>query len=38
LEEIEKLYVELTSSLLAASTSAFKSTGKNKASKFNIPG
>jgi len=37
LEEIEKVYAELTSSLLAASASGFKTTGKKKASKFNIP-
>jgi len=36
LEEIQHLYAELTSSLLAA-TSAFKTTGKKKAGKFNIP-
>jgi len=38
LEQIENLYAELTSSLLAATYSAFKTTGKKKAGKFNIPG
>jgi len=32
------IYVELTSSLLAATCSAFKTTGKKKSGKFNIPG
>jgi len=38
LEEIENLYAELTSSLLAASSSAFKTEGKKNTGKFNIPG
>ena len=38
LEEIEKLYTELTSALLAATFSAFKTTGKKNAGKFNVPG
>jgi len=37
LEEIEKLYAELTSSLLAAFSFVFQTTGKKKARKFNIP-
>ena len=37
LEEIEKFYAELTSSLLAATSSAFKTTGKRNAGKFNNP-
>jgi len=38
LEQIENLYAELTSSLLAATSSAFETAGKKKAGKFNIPG
>jgi len=38
LEEIENLYAELTCSLLAATSSPFKTTGKKKAGKFNNPG
>jgi len=38
LEEIENLYAELTSSLLATTSSAFKTAGKKNAGKFNIPG
>jgi len=38
LEDIEKLHAELTSSLLAASSSVFQTAGKKKAGKFNIPG
>jgi len=36
LEEIENLNAKPTSSLLSATSSAFKSTGKKKAGKFNI--
>jgi len=32
------LYAELTSSLLAATSSALKTTGEKKAGIFNIPG
>jgi len=32
------LYAELTSALLAAASSAFKTTGKKNEGKFNIPG
>jgi len=32
------LYAELTSALLAAVSSAFKTTGKKNAGKFSIPG
>jgi len=38
LEEIESLYAELTSALLAAASSAIKTTGKKNESKFDIPG
>ena len=38
LEEIENLYAELTSALLAAASSAIKITGKKNESKFSIPG
>ena len=38
LEEIENLYAELTSALLAAASSAIKTTGKKNESKFSIPG
>jgi len=38
LEEIENLYAELTSALLAAASSAIKTTGKKNEGKFNIPG
>ena len=38
LEEIESLYAELTSALLAAASSAIKTTGKKNEGKFNIPG
>jgi len=38
LEEIENLYAELTSALLAAASSAFEKTGEKNAGKFNIPG
>ena len=38
LEEIEDLYGELTSALLAAASSAIKATGKENERKFNIPG
>ena len=37
LEEIENLYAELTSVLLAAASSAIKTTGKNNEGKVNIP-
>ena len=37
LEEIENLYAELTSALLAAASSAIKPTGKKNEGKFNIP-
>jgi len=38
LEEIENLYAELTSALLAAASSAIKATGKKNEGKFSIPG
>jgi len=38
LEEIENLYAELTYSLLGATSSAFKTTRKKNAGKFNILG
>jgi len=38
LEEVENLYAELTGSLLAATSSAFKTAGKKNVGKFNIPG
>ena len=38
LEEIENFYAELTSALLAATSSAIKPTGKKNEGKFNIPG
>ena len=38
LEEIENLYAELTSALLAAASSAIKTTSKKNEGKFNIPG
>jgi len=38
LEEIDNLYAELTSALLAAASSAIKTTGKNNECKFSIPG
>jgi len=38
LEETENLYAELTSALLAATSSTFKPLGKKNAGKFNIPG
>jgi len=38
LEEIENLYAELTIVLLAAASSAIKTTGKKNGGKFNIPG
>ena len=38
LEEIENLYAELTSALLAAASSAIKTTGKKDECKFKIPG
>jgi len=38
LEEIKNLYAKLTSALLAATFSAFKTTGKNNGGKFNISG
>jgi len=37
LEEIENLYAELTSALLAATSSTFKTLGKKNAGKFDIP-
>ena len=38
LEETENLSAELTSALLAAASSAMKTTGKKNEGKFNIPG
>ena len=38
LEEIENFYAELTSALLAAASSAIKTTGKKNEGKFNKPG
>jgi len=38
LKEIENLFAEMTSALLATTSSAFKRTGKKNAGKFNIPG
>jgi len=38
LEEIENLYAELASALLAAASSAIKTTGNKNEGKFNIPG
>ena len=37
-EEIENMYAELTSALLAAASSAIKTTGKKNEGKFNISG
>ena len=37
-EEIENFYAELTSALLAAASTAIKTTGKKDEGKFNIPG
>ena len=38
LKEIENLYAELTSALLAAASSAIETTGKKNEGKFKIPG
>jgi len=38
LEKIENLYAELTSALLAAASSAIKTTGKKNERKFTVPG
>ena len=38
LEDIENFYAELTSALLAAASSTFKTLGKKNAGEFNIPG
>jgi len=38
MEEIENLYAELTSALLATASSAIKTTGEKNEGKFNIPG
>jgi len=38
LEEIENFYADLSSSLFAATSSAFETTGKKNTCKFNNPG